>query len=74
MGQVVADVAKYSTTEHSCCCIPIVEEYCMSELVEWSCKSDEEGRRHDQSVSVHRKVVMDAVKEEVRCYADSVVW
>lgn len=71
--EVITYVAKYTTTEHSCCCVPVVEEDCMSELIEWCCESDEEGRRHDKAITVHREVVVDAVEKEVCRYADSVV-
>lgn len=74
MGQVIADVAKDAPTKHCYRGIPIVEEYCMRELVEGCCKGDEEGWRHDEAISVHRKVVMYAVEEEVGRDADSVVW
>ena len=47
MSEVIANVAKNSTAEHRCCSVPVVEEDCMGKLVEWSCKSNEEGRRHD---------------------------
>lgn len=73
VSQVIADVAKYSTTKYSRRSIPVVKEDCMCELVERSRESDEEGRRHDKTVSVHGEVVVDAMEEEVCCYADSVV-
>jgi len=74
MGQVVTDVAKDPSTEHSCCCVPIIEENRVGELVERGCEHDEEGRRHDEAVSVHREVMVDAVEEEMGCYADSIIW
>ena len=73
MGKVVADVAKYSTAEYGCRCIPIVEEDCVGELVERGCESDEEGRRHDKTVLVHREVMMNTMEKEVSCYADAIV-
>lgn len=45
----------------------------MRQLVERSRKDDEERWRHDESIPIPRYVVMDAVKEEVRCYTDSII-
>ena len=47
VGEVVANVAKDSTTEHRCRSVPVVEEDCVGKLVEWGCESNEEGRWHD---------------------------
>ena len=47
VGEIVANVAKNSTTEHRCRGVPVVEEDCMGELVERGCESNEEGRWHD---------------------------
>ena len=73
MGQVVADVAKDSSTEHGYCSVPIVEEHCMRELVERCCESNEEGRWHNEAVLVHWEIMVDAVKEEVCCDANSII-
>ena len=74
MGKVIADVAKYASAENGCGGIPVVEKHCVGELVERGCECDEERWRHNKAVLVHRKVVVDAVEEEVGCDADSVVW
>ena len=47
MGQIVANVPKDSTTEHSHRGVPIVEEYCVGELVERRCEGKEESWWHD---------------------------
>lgn len=47
MGQVIADVTKYPSAEHSCSRVPVVEEDGMSKFVEGSRKGDEESRGHD---------------------------
>ena len=73
MGQVIADVAKDPSTEHSDCCVPVVEEHCMRELVKRCRKSDEEGGRHDKAILVHWKVMVDAMEEEVGCDTDTVI-
>lgn len=73
VGQVIADVAKDPSTEYSYCCVPIVEEHCMRELVERCRKGNEESRRHNEAVLVHRKVMVDAVEEEVGCDTDTIV-
>ena len=74
MGQVVAHVAEDATAVDGDGGVPVVEEDGVCELVEGGGEDDKEGGRHDEAVPVHRKIVVDAVKEEVRCYADSVVW
>ena len=74
MGQVIADVSKDPSTEHSYCCVPIVEEHCMCELVERCCKGDEEGGGHNEAILVHWKVVVDPVEEEMGCNTNAVVW
>ena len=47
VGEVIANVAKNSPTEHRCCGVPVVEEDCVGKLVEWGRESNEEGRWHD---------------------------
>lgn len=74
MRKVIAYVAENAATEHGCRSVPIIEEDCVGELVKWCCEGDKEGWWHDKAVLVHRKVVVDAVKEEVTCDADPVVW
>jgi hypothetical protein len=74
MGHVVADVPEYSSTIHRCSRIPIIKEDSMCQLPEWGCKDEEQRRGHHESILVHRKVVMDAMKEKVCCKADAVIW
>ena len=74
MGQVIADVAKDSSTEHSYCCIPVIEKHCVCELVEGCCKCDEEGGGQNEAVLVHWKVMMDAVEKEMGCDTNAIVW
>lgn len=71
--QVIADVAKNSATKYSYCSVPIVEENCMCELVERCCESNKEGRWHNEPVFVHWEIMVDAVKEEVCCDANSII-
>ena len=73
VGQIIANVAKYPSTKHGYCCVPVVEKHCMRELVEWCCQGDEESWRHDEAVFVHWKVVVDAVEEEVGCDTNAIV-
>ena len=73
MGQIIADVAKDSPTKHSCRCIPVVEEHCVCELVEWGCQSDKKCGRHDKAILVHWNVVVNTVKEEMGSDTDAIV-
>lgn len=61
MCHVVACVAKDASTISCQSCIPIPKYNGVCKFPERCSKCDEEGRRHDQSVFVHRKVMMDAV-------------
>ena len=71
--QVVADVAEDPSGEHGCRDVPVPVEHCVCELIEWYCKNDEKGWRHNEAVAVHGEVVVYAVEEEVGCDPYSVV-
>jgi len=73
MRHVIANVTKDAAAEHGCGEIPVPEKERMSNPPEGGRKSYEQGRRHDQTVFVHRKVVVDAVEKEVHGEADPVV-
>ena len=45
----------------------------MCELVEGCSQDDEQCRRHDESVSIHRQVMMDAVQKEMQGQSDGMV-
>lgn len=64
---IVANVSENATTVDRGRGIPIIEEYGMGELPERCSEHNEERRRHDQSVFVHRKVVVDTVEKEMQC-------
>lgn len=73
MGQVVADVPKYTATKYGDSRIPVVEEDCVGKLPEWGCQDNEESGWHDQAVFVHGQIVMNSVKQEVKSETDSIV-
>lgn len=73
MSQVVANVAENATAEHLHCCEPVVEEDSMSQLPERECKDDKQCGWHNQSVLVHRKVVVDTVEQEMKGQANAIV-
>jgi hypothetical protein len=62
---VVKGVAEHTASVRSCCCIPVVEEDSVRKLPERRRERGKQRRWHDESVFVHRKVVMDAVEEEM---------
>lgn len=74
MGHVVADVTKDTPTIYQDSRVPIVEEHEMSEFVEWSSKDHEQCRWHDQAISVHRQIMVNAVQQEVQRNPDPIVW
>lgn len=73
VGKVVADVTEDAAAVHGRGGIPVVEEDGMGQLPERGREDHEEGRRHDETVPVHRKVVVDAVEEKVGGYAHTVI-
>lgn len=73
MGQIIADVAKDTTTEHLYGRKPVVEEDGMGELPERSCQDHKQCWGHDQSITIHGQVVVNAVEEEVQGQTDSIV-
>lgn len=73
MCEIVADVSKDAATVSCTSSIPVVEEYSMCKLPERSSQSSEERRRHDKTILVHRKIMMDAVKDEMKCDSNTVV-
>ena len=74
VGQVIADITEDTTAECCCCSIPIVEEDCMSQLPKGSSEHKEHCGWHDESVLIHRQVMMDSVEEEVESDPNAVVW
>lgn len=73
VGHIVQGVTKDTTAISSCRRVPVVEKYGVCKFPEWCCKRNEQGGRHDESVLVHGKVVVDAVEEEVQCESDTVI-
>jgi len=73
MCEIVADVSKDTATVGCTSSIPVVEEYSMCKLPERSSQSSEERRRHDKTILVHREIMMDAVKDEMKCDSNTVV-
>lgn len=73
MRQIIADVAKDTAAVSSDGGVPIPENQEMSKLPERSCKSHKERGGHDKSVSIHGKIMMNAVEQEMQCDADPVV-
>ena len=65
VGHVVEGVPEDTTSVSSCRSIPIVEKNGVRKLPEWCCKRGEQRGRHDQSILVHGKIVVDAVEKKV---------
>lgn len=73
VGLVVANVPEDTAAVHCHGGIPVVVEDCVRKLPEGGRENDEKGRRHDEPVLVHWKVVMNAMKEKVSGDADTIV-
>jgi len=73
MRHVVADVAENTTTVHSRGSVPIIEEDGVGEVPEWRSENHEQRRRHDQAQSVHGKVMVDTVEQEVQRDSHTIV-
>ena len=73
MGKVVANVAENSPTEDGGCHIPVPVEDRMREVVEWCCEEDEEGWGHNESVTIHWEVMVNAMKKEVGGDSNAIV-
>jgi len=65
--QIVADVTEDTAAEDRGSDRPIPVEYSVCKFPERNGKSGEEDGWHDQSELVHRKIVMDTVKQKVSC-------
>jgi len=73
MGQVVANVPKNTTAINHQGSMPVVREDGMCEFIKRGGKDDEESRGHHQPVSIHRKIVVNTMKEKVQRKSNSIV-
>jgi hypothetical protein len=74
VGHVVARVPENAAAVSSQRSRPVPENDGMCKLPEWCGKRNEKRGRHDKSVLVHRKIVVDPMEEEVQCDTNTVVW
>lgn len=61
MSQVVANVSENATAKNSSCNMPIPVKNGMSESPERDGEYDKKRRWHNKAVSIHRKVVVNAM-------------
>jgi hypothetical protein len=73
VSQIIANIAEDTTTENLYSRKPVVEEHGMCKLPERSCQNHEQCWGHDQSITVHGQVVVNAVEEEVQGQTDSII-
>lgn len=73
MGAVIAHISKNAATVCSRSCVVVPEDDRMGKFPERSCQDSEEGRRHDKSVLVHGKVVVNTMKQKMCCDGNAVV-
>jgi hypothetical protein len=65
VGHIVASVTKDATAIRSECRVPVPEDESVCEFPERCGERDEECRRHDKPVLIHREIMMNAVEEEM---------
>ena len=70
---IVAHIPKYTTAVCDQRSIPVVEKDEVGEPPERCCKGHEECRRHDETILVHWKVMVDTVEDEVQCNAHTII-
>lgn len=71
MRHIVHDVSQGTTCETRAS--HVEGEELENEAIEWICQNDKHGWRQDQSVSVHRQVVVDTVQKEMKGQAVLVI-
>lgn len=72
--QVVHDISEYASTEYSGAHVPVEKKYGVGQFPERIRQGNKECRRHDKSIFIHRKVVVDAVKKEVQSDGHAILW
>lgn len=73
MSQVVANISKDSTTENGRSHRPVPVENGMCKLPKGGCECKEQCWRHDESELVHRKIVVNTMKEEMGSKSNTIV-
>lgn len=71
--QVVDDVASDTATEGDSAHVPVGVEDGVGKLPKWKGECNEECWRHDETISIHWQVVVNAVKEEMSSKSEAVV-
>lgn len=70
---VVQSVAEHATGERRSAHVPVEEENLVGKRPERSREDDKQCWGHDKPISVHREVVVNAVKEEVQRETDTII-
>jgi hypothetical protein len=73
MRKIVADISEDTSTVGCYCSIPVVEKNGMSQLPERSSQSSEESGRHNKTVPVHGKIMVDTVKDKMKTDSYSII-
>jgi hypothetical protein len=71
--QVIADVPEDATAKRCYSRVPVVIDDTVCEFPERCGEDEEHGGWHDEAVSVHGKIVVNAVEEEVKRDSDTIV-
>jgi hypothetical protein len=66
--KIVADISKDTSTVGCYCSIPVVAEDGMSHPPERSSQKSEENGRHNKTVLIHGKIMVDTVEEKMTSY------
>lgn len=73
MGQVIADIPEYATTEDGSSSVPIVTEKIVGQPVEGSCQHDKQGRWHDEPKLVHGEIMVYTMEDEVKGDTNTII-
>jgi hypothetical protein len=74
MGHVVASVSKDAAAIRSKGRMPVPENDGVCKFPKGCGKRDEECRRHDKPILVHREIMMNAVEQEMQSDANAIIW
>ena len=66
VGQVIADISEDAATINSGCYVPAVVEDGVGEFPKRRSQSYKQCRRHDEPVFIHRKIVVNTMKEKMQ--------
>lgn len=74
MGQIVTNISEDTTTENTDGHVPVPVEHKVRQMPKWCREYNKQCWRHHKTKFVHRKKVMNSMKQEMHCNAYTVIW